>query len=96
MAKKERSATKSNKAVSQKHEQKSDPGCVAIVHRGLRLGTDFAEFMAAVAGDVATGLMTPSAGNATCNATGKVLKIYEMQQKYGAGKPLRLAGPPTA
>lgn len=52
--------------------------------------------MAALLEDLPDEKVTPGVANAMCNAGGKLLKIFEMQQKYGGGKPLRLAGPPTA
>lgn len=52
--------------------------------------------MSALMSDLIVGDISAAVGNATCNAGGKLLKAYEMQMKYGAGKPLRLAGPPTA
>lgn len=39
--------------------------------------------MSALMSDLIDGRVTPSIGNATCNAGGKLLKIVEMQYKYG-------------
>ena len=33
--------------------------------------------------DIISGRVTPSVGNAACNAGGKLLKVVEMQYKYG-------------
>ena len=33
--------------------------------------------------DVIEGRVTPSVGNAACNAGGKLLKVVELQYKYG-------------
>jgi len=33
--------------------------------------------------DIIEGRVTPQIGNATCNAAGKLLKIVELQHKYG-------------
>lgn len=41
--------------------------------------------MSALMTDLVTGAITPEIGNATCNAGGKLLKIVEMQHKYGKG-----------
>lgn len=52
--------------------------------------------MSALMSDLLNGRMDPQAGNAVCNAGGKLLKIVEMQYRYGksveggAGKVLRL------
>lgn len=46
--------------------------------------------------DLIEGKMSPAVANAVCNAGGKLLKIVEMQHKYGTPpaannkKPLRL------
>jgi len=48
--------------------------------------------------DIIEGRVTPSVGNATCNAGGKLLKVVELQMKYGTagsgdqGKVLQLTG----
>lgn len=34
-------------------------------------------------GDLISGRITPDVGNAVCNAGGKLLKIVEMQYRYG-------------
>lgn len=37
--------------------------------------------------DLIEGKVTPNVGNATCNAGGKLLKVVEMQYKYGTQGP---------
>lgn len=91
MAKKEPSTAKSRKASAEKPDARS----IAIAQRGVRIGSDFADLMSALMSDIICGDITPAVGNAACNAGGKLLKIVEMQAKYGAGKPLRLAGAAT-
>lgn len=39
--------------------------------------------MSALMGDIISGRVTPAVGNATCNAGGKLLKVVEMQYKFG-------------
>jgi hypothetical protein len=39
--------------------------------------------MSSLMSDIIEGRVTPSMGNATCNAGGKLLKVVEMQYKYG-------------
>lgn len=39
--------------------------------------------MSALMADLIEGRITPGVGNATCNAGGKLLKVVEMQAKYG-------------
>lgn len=39
--------------------------------------------MSALMSDIIAGRVTPSTGNAACNAGSKLLKVVEMQFKYG-------------
>jgi hypothetical protein len=39
--------------------------------------------MSALMSDLIEGTVTPQVGNATCNAGGKLLRIVELQYKYG-------------
>lgn len=63
------------------------PRSLAISERGVRTGKDFANLMSALMSDVIAGRVTPSVGNAACNAGGKLLKVVEMQYKYGTAGP---------
>jgi hypothetical protein len=73
------------------------PRSLAIAERGVKTGGDFASLMSALMSDIIEGRVTPNIGNATCNAGGKLLKVVEMQYKYGtegagqSGKILHLA-----
>ena len=49
----------------------------------LNTSKDFANFMSALMSDLVEGKVSPNVGNATCNAGGKLLKIIEMEYKYG-------------
>lgn len=51
--------------------------------RGVKTSADFANLMSALMTDIITGKVTPQVGNAVCNAGGKLLKIVEMQHRYG-------------
>lgn len=75
------------------------PLSLAVANKGIGTSGQFASFMAALMCDIIAGRVTPSVGNAACNAGGKLLKVAELQQKYGiAGKDqqkvLILASPP--
>jgi hypothetical protein len=59
------------------------PRCLAIAQKGVKTGNDFAAFMSAMMSDLIESRVTPMVGNATCNAAGKLLKVIEMQHKYG-------------
>lgn len=50
---------------------------------GVKTSRDFACMMSALMSDIISGRLTPSVGNAVCNAGGKLLKVVEMQYKYG-------------
>lgn len=92
MAKKEPSTIAKREATDAKSLV---PRSVAIAERGITHGQQFAELMSALMTDLVTGAMTPDVANATCNAGGKLLKIVEMQHKYGpkGGGNLALTGP---
>ncbi len=49
--------------------------------------------MSSLMSDLIDGRVTPQVGNATCNAGGKLLKVVDMQYKYGTvggnGNPKR-------
>lgn len=58
-----------------------------IADRGIATGNDFARFMSALMSDVILGKVSPGVANAACNAGGKLLKVVEMQYRYGAPGP---------
>lgn len=37
-------------------------------------------------GDIISQRITPQVGNAVCNAGGKLLKVVELQMRYGSAK----------
>jgi hypothetical protein len=63
------------------------PRSLAVSQKGIKTGGDFAKLMSALMSDLIEGRVTPSIGNATCNAGGKLLKVVEMQYKYGTEGP---------
>jgi hypothetical protein len=64
-----------------------EPRSLSIANAGIRTGNDFAGLMSALMSDLIDGRVTPSIGNATCNAGGKLLKVVEMQYRYGTQGP---------
>lgn len=50
---------------------------------GVKTGHDFANLMSSVMSDLIEGRIAPQVANAVCNAGGKLLKVVEMQNKYG-------------
>ena len=43
--------------------------------------------MSALMSDLIEGNVKETVGNAACNAAGKLLKVVEMQMKYGTNSP---------
>lgn len=76
---KQSAATKAGTEVA----QGAEPRSLSIAQRGVKTGDDFARMMSALMSDLIEGRVTPSVGNATCNAGGKLLKVVEMKYKYG-------------
>lgn len=72
---------KDNTKTSEKIVQ--SPRCLGIAAKGIKTDADFANMMSALMSDIVEGRVTPSVGNATCNAGGKLLKVVEMRYKYG-------------
>lgn len=75
------------------------PRSLAIASNGVNTGGQFTMLMASLMSDLIEGRITPSVGNAVCNAGGKLLKVVEMQQRWGTqkveGGPRDLALTPT-
>ena len=61
----------------------AQPQSLAIATKGITTGQDFAALMSALMCDMIAGTVKPMTGNAVCNAGGKLLKVVEMQFKYG-------------
>jgi hypothetical protein len=66
---------------SEKHN--TAPRSLAIAARGIATSHDFANLMSSLMSDLIEGTVAPNVGNATCNAGGKLLRIVELQYKYG-------------
>lgn len=63
------------------------PRSLPIAEKGIQTSKDFAHLMSALIGDIVSERMTPQVSNAVCNAGGKLLKIVEMEYKFGRRKP---------
>lgn len=61
----------------------TQPKSLVVARKGLKTSKDFANFMAALMTDIVEGKVSPGMGNASCNAGGKLLKVVEMEYKYG-------------
>lgn len=56
---------------------------VQIAATGIASGRQCAAFLSALIGDVMVGRVTHGQANAATNAVGKLLKVVEMQYRYG-------------
>jgi len=63
--------------------EKDTPRSVALAERGIHTGADFASVMSALLSDTIAGRVDPQISNAACNISGKLLKVVELQFKYG-------------
>ena len=59
------------------------PACQPIAEAGITTSKEFAAFMSALLSDIICGRINHREANAACNAAGKMLKIIEMQIRYG-------------
>jgi hypothetical protein len=66
-----------------------DARSIAVARKGIKTGQDFGNFMSSLMSDLIEGKIPPQVANAACNAGGKLLKVVEMQYKYGSpsGQP---------
>lgn len=62
------------------------PRSLAIAENGIATGNDFARCMSSLMSDIIASRVTPQVGNAVCNAGGKLLKVVELQLRYGSAK----------
>lgn len=53
---------------------------------GIKTSRDFANVMSSMMVDLLEGIVTPHVGNAVCNAGGKLLKMAELELRYGRTK----------
>jgi hypothetical protein len=98
MTKQKQRPSKAKTEQTQEPAPRPDPHSLSIAKRGIKTGGDFANFMSAMMTDLIEQRISPGIGNAACNAGGKLLKVVEMQYKYGTssaagGKILTLAAP---
>jgi hypothetical protein len=68
---------------SQEIKKVTGPRCSAIANKGIKTATDFADFMSALMSDVVEDRIDPNIAKTACLAGDKLLKVVEMQAKYG-------------
>jgi hypothetical protein len=56
---------------------------LAVAQQGIKTSNDFAGLMGSLMGDLIAGKVTPEVGNAVCKAGSNLLKVVEMQHRYG-------------
>jgi len=68
----------------EKAVEKKSPKSVALMAKdGIQDSRKCANVLGAIALDVLTSQITPQVGNTACNAIGKMLKVKELEIKYG-------------
>lgn len=59
------------------------PKSIALAERGIHTGSEFASVMSALLTDTIAGRIDPQVANSVCNISGKLLKVVELQYRYG-------------
>jgi hypothetical protein len=62
------------------------PHSAKLAAAGVNTASDFARLMSGLLTDVLSGEISPGICNAAVNAGGKLLKVVEMQHRYGKTK----------
>ena len=65
------------------HEVVHIPASLTVARKGIKSSSDFCEFYAAMISDVVSGQMTPQQANAACNGGDKIIKMLDLERKYG-------------
>ena len=61
-----------------------EPRALQHGRRGIQTSHDFANMMSALMSDLIEGRVDPRTANAICNAGSKLLKVVELQHRYGS------------
>lgn len=59
------------------------PTSAKLADGGIVTGADFSRVMAALLADTIAGRIEPQRANASCNVAGKLIRMVELQHKYG-------------
>lgn len=73
----------STKGTGKREKLSEEARSLAVTERGVNTGQDFVNLMSCLMSDLIAGRIQPTIANAVCNAGGKMLKVVEMQHKYG-------------
>jgi len=78
--------TSNGKAGNAVVEKKPRLDTIAFAEHATEGTRQFTKFLGCIMRDVVSGELNSPAANAVCNAAGKILKLAEMQHRYGARK----------
>ena len=67
-------------------ENTAPPSSLAVAGKGIKTSYDFASFMSCLMADLVSGKVPPDVGKAACTAGSHLLKVVEMQHKFGKSK----------
>jgi hypothetical protein len=84
MAASTESAVAGSQATSGQVAAVKTPRSLAIGAKGVSTAGDFASMMSALMSDLIDGSVTPGVGHAVCNAGGKLLRVVELEHRYGS------------
>jgi len=59
------------------------PTSARLADSGITTGADFSRVMAALLADTIAGRIEPQRANASCNVAGKLIRMVELQHRYG-------------
>ena len=59
------------------------PKCMAIAEAGIRNSQDTIRYLSALVADGSAGRVTTGLMHGTCNAIGKLLRVAEMEARFG-------------
>lgn len=63
--------------------ENATPKCVAIAERGITNSQQAIEYLSALIADGSAGRVTTGLMHGTCNAMGKMLRVVEMEARFG-------------
>jgi hypothetical protein len=70
-----------------KQAKRKSAASLVFAKNGIRTANDFAGMMGALISDLIEGSVTPQVGNAACKAGSNLLKVVELQHRYGSAPP---------
>ena len=72
-----------SKPLKKELQQRKEPRLANILSSEIRTAPQFARAMSALMSDLVDETISPKIANAVCNAGGKLLKVVEMNYRYG-------------